>query len=164
MSIYIIRHKDSDNCYIGSTKDFKDRKRQHKYNCNNENANNYNLKLYQFMRENGGWDNFDMVKICKCENDMLREMEQYHIDFIKPSLNDYSAKGWNRERILNSQREYNRKRDKVENVRRVNEYRKTSQVWKDKLKEKKTCDICGKTGLKLNWKRHLKSKYHLSRI
>ena len=29
MSIYIIRHKFSDNCYIGSTKDMEDRIKSH---------------------------------------------------------------------------------------------------------------------------------------
>ena len=89
MSIYIIRSKDLSlhDCYIGSTKNIATRKYIHKSICYNDNVKEYNIKLYQFIRENGGWDNFEMVEICKCDTDKLKEMEQYHIDFIKPSLN-----------------------------------------------------------------------------
>jgi len=87
MSVYIIRHKHSNNSYIGSTKDFKERKKSHY----KKSHYTQDRKLYNFLRDNGGWDNFDMVEICKCENDKLREMEQYHMDFIKPSLNEINA-------------------------------------------------------------------------
>ena len=89
--IYIIRHNESDNSYIGSTKDFRIRKNNHKCCVENENQSNYTHPVYKFIRENGGWDNFDMVKICDCEEDERVKMEQYHIDFIKPTLNSYNV-------------------------------------------------------------------------
>ena len=136
MSIYIIRHKESDNCYIGSCKDLNERIRHHKESCSNENAIGYNLKIYQFVRENDGWDNFDFSEICKCENDKLLEMEQYHMDFIKPSLNCRRAFGFDYER----RKIYKKKNDReyLENNRE-----KTNKRHKDYRREKIICD-CGK--------------------
>ena len=58
--------------YIGSTTNFKQRKRQHK-NCTTKETNkNYNRTLYKFIRDNGDWDNWDMRE----------SYEEY-----KPSLN-----------------------------------------------------------------------------
>jgi hypothetical protein len=48
--------------YVGSTKVFRQRKLQHKINCNNGNT----TKLYTTIRENGGWDNWRMVIIEEC--------------------------------------------------------------------------------------------------
>ena len=99
--IYIIRHKNSNDCYIGSTKDFDKRKIDHKNNIRYENQPKYYIKLYVFIRENGGWDNFDMVKICDCEENDRIKMEQYHMDFIKPSLNTHRAIGRDEEAYRN---------------------------------------------------------------
>ena len=74
--IYKIQHKDNnDLLYVGHTTDFTKRKYNHKSSVNNEKGNLYNLKLYQMIRENDGWDNFNMivVKEFPCEN--LREAE-----------------------------------------------------------------------------------------
>jgi len=54
-------------CYVGHTTSFKDRKRQHKNACNNDKCN---FKIYQMIREHGGWDNWSMKPICEypCKN------------------------------------------------------------------------------------------------
>jgi hypothetical protein len=46
---------DIDLCYVGSTANWKERQRQHKSICNNENSKLYNSKIYKTIRENGGW-------------------------------------------------------------------------------------------------------------
>jgi len=53
--------------YVGSTKCFRKRKYKHKFCCNTENDNNYNNKIYQTIRANGGWDNWRMVVIEEME-------------------------------------------------------------------------------------------------
>lgn len=67
MSHYIFYKIVSEDCpdyiYIGSTKSFRSRKYQHKNSCININQKGYNLKLYQKIRENGGWDNWKMIII-----------------------------------------------------------------------------------------------------
>ena len=57
-------------CYVGHTTNFKTRKQHHKQGCNNQSAKCFNLFVYQFIRENGGWENWDMILIdtLKCEN------------------------------------------------------------------------------------------------
>ena len=51
--------------YVGSTTDFTKRKSQHKLACKSPNELIYNRKLYNMLRENGGWENWSMVEIEK---------------------------------------------------------------------------------------------------
>jgi len=58
--------------YIGSTENFTIRKQLHKSDCNNINYKNYNLKVYIFIRLNGGFENFefeiiDVIKFTKTD-------------------------------------------------------------------------------------------------
>ena len=59
MSSYIFYKITCEDCpdyiYIGLTKSFRSRKYQHKSNTNKKNN-----KLYNKIRENGGWDNWSM--------------------------------------------------------------------------------------------------------
>ena len=76
--------------YIGSTTCFKARKRQHKSNCNNEKRNSYNIKIYKFIRETGGFENWDMIQIKAVSCNSKRELEAEErlcIEEFKPSLN-----------------------------------------------------------------------------
>jgi len=94
--IYRIYCKDENikNCYIGSSKCFEDRFYTHKSMCNIKYSKNYNLCLYQFIRENGGWDNFDREILeyysCKDEEE-LKLKEQEYISRFKPKLNTNNA-------------------------------------------------------------------------
>ena len=59
--IYCIKQKEKgydSPINIGSTKDFNMRKGAHKTICHKS-----DIKLYQYIRENGGWDNFEMLEI-----------------------------------------------------------------------------------------------------
>jgi hypothetical protein len=91
--IYKIKHKedyDDDNIYIGSTCNLIRRRCQHKYCCNNENDPKYNKPLYQYIRENSGWDAFILIKIqdYKCNSKSELEIEERRmIDMLKPKLN-----------------------------------------------------------------------------
>jgi len=95
--IYKIISKDL-NCnfiYIGSTRDFSRRLREHKSSCNNEKSEKYNYVLYKFIRENGEFDNFNMVlveKYTECKDRLeARQREQYWIDELQPQLNEQRA-------------------------------------------------------------------------
>lgn len=90
-TFYKIVCKDENikDCYVGKTINLKERKRCHKKKCNNENYNDYNLKVYQFIRENGGFDNYIFVELEKdyyCEKDSGFR-ERFWIDELKSSLN-----------------------------------------------------------------------------
>ena len=56
---------NNENIYVGSTTDFTRRKNEHKNTCNNEKSKDYNDKKYQYIRENGGWSEWNMVEIFK---------------------------------------------------------------------------------------------------
>jgi len=76
--------------YVGSTTNFSKRKGQHKADCTNEIGKHYHYKVYQTIRENGGWSNWEMKPLEEfpCENktqQMIRE--QYWIDQLKPEMN-----------------------------------------------------------------------------
>jgi hypothetical protein len=51
--------------YVGHTTDFTKRKSHHKSSCNISTCKGYNLKVYQTIRDNGGWDNWEMIEIEK---------------------------------------------------------------------------------------------------
>lgn len=72
--------------YIGHTVNFVNRMTSHKTCCNS----NSNKKLYQFMRNNGGWDNWEMDEIAKynCKNKCeALAYEQYHYEQFADTLN-----------------------------------------------------------------------------
>jgi hypothetical protein len=75
--IYKIQHIDKEDLlYVGSTTDFTQRKTQHKHKCKSGTA-----KLYQMIRDNGGWNEFNMVVIKKfcCENGQEAKAEEDRI-------------------------------------------------------------------------------------
>jgi hypothetical protein len=76
--------------YIGSTTNFCVRKNSHKYDCSNPNSKHHNLKIYQFIRENGGWENWSMIEIekpvCNDANE-LRKRERFWIEELNATLN-----------------------------------------------------------------------------
>ena len=76
--------------YVGHTTNFTKRKTMHKSDCNNENSPNYNVKLYKTIRENGGWDNWNMIEIEKysCnDGNESRARERYWYEQLKANLN-----------------------------------------------------------------------------
>lgn len=116
---------DNETRYVGSTTNFTSRKGKHKTNGNSKNVESeyYNLKLYRFIRETGGWgDNkkWDMVLVeaypnCKTSVE-LRKYERHHFDLLKPDLNTYRPYfDENNENDINFVREY-KKRYRNENL------------------------------------------------
>lgn len=49
--------------YVGSTTDLTKRRFAHKSRCHNPNNQTYTFKVYQFIRANGGWDNWQVVLV-----------------------------------------------------------------------------------------------------
>ncbi len=64
------------DCYVGSTTNFTKRKSNHKSTCNNINSQKHNNYVYEFIRNHGGWENWDMIEIERFNaidrNDALR--------------------------------------------------------------------------------------------
>jgi hypothetical protein len=136
--IYKLHNDDITEIYIGSTADKKQRKKQHKSDCNNEYSEEYNRKVYKFIRNNGGWDNwkFEVIERFPCENEIqLRIRERYHYDLLKPELNmirpfitkeelkKYQAK-WRKEHkkviLKNSAKRYQDNREEIQKQHAIN--------------------------------------------
>ena len=81
----VCRDLTIEDCYVGSTTDFRNRNNTHKTSCKKNTQ-----KLYVFINSNGGWDNWDMIEIEKYEcNDSneKRSRERYWIEELKAKLN-----------------------------------------------------------------------------
>ena len=76
--------------YVGHTTNMVKRRWGHKTSCNNEKDKHYNLKIYQTIRANGGWDNWNVIQICEfpCSNlEQARAEERRHYELLNASLN-----------------------------------------------------------------------------
>ena len=91
--IYKLCCKDPNitDIYIGSTTNMRHRKCTHKYSCNTPTGKNYNLKVYQFIRNNGGFDNWNIILVeyvnCNSKQELEKE-ERVVIQLLKPTLNN----------------------------------------------------------------------------
>jgi hypothetical protein len=110
--IYKIVHRGENckDCYVGSTANpIGQRKSRHKYACNHPTHANYNLPVYKFIRENGGWDWWTVIVIERfpCANRWeLLEREAFHAKQLGATLNTqpiYGAGGAAAHRKLKAQ-------------------------------------------------------------
>lgn len=166
---------DVNYLYVGSTKDLTKRKWAHKSNCNNPNKKSYNLKLYETIRNNGGWDNWEVKPIGKgiFENRLdARIEEQRYMNELKSNLNTFKA-------VMTKEEEKKLKDDYVKNNHQKvldskKAYRDThkeelKQKYKEnkelhtKRKEKFNCE-CGGSYTYCHKSEHLKSKKHIKFI
>uniref|UniRef100_A0A6C0EAY4 C2H2-type domain-containing protein n=1 Tax=viral metagenome TaxID=1070528 RepID=A0A6C0EAY4_9ZZZZ len=90
--IYKIMCKDTNikDVYVGHTTNFVQRKHAHKQNCTNMKSINYSCKLYQAIRNNGGWNNWNMeiVGFFNCKDHYeARIKEQEYFELLHATLN-----------------------------------------------------------------------------
>jgi hypothetical protein len=158
MSYYIYKIC-CDDCpdfvYVGSTKAFRQRKAQHKADCNNENSKKYNRKLYTTIRDNGGWDNWRMVIIDECgEINTIQARIKEEEWRIKLTANLNSQKcHTTEEKIKEYKKEYYEKNEN--NKEEIKEKKKNIvKIIKKKLKNirKNTMKITKKKLMKKNQK------------
>jgi len=183
IQIYKLIHNDdinNENIYIGSTTNFVKRKCCHKSNSTNEKGKYYNLKVYENIRNNGGWIEWKMLLVekYKCiDKNEANVRERYWIDFYKSQLNTCipgrtkkEYKNVNKKEINEKQKIYdqNHKENKKENSKIYNEKnkikiaeRKRLQYEKkaEQMKEKIQCE-CGCFIRKTHLLRHQKTESH----
>ena len=65
--VYKLSHNTNKDLkfYIGSCENTANRSYKHKSDCHNVKADNYNFPVYQYIRQNGGWKNWQMRAILK---------------------------------------------------------------------------------------------------
>lgn len=90
--IYQIKCKNeaARDVYVGHTTNLKKRRSHHKTCTTCESSPNYGTRLYQYIRDNGGWDNFEMevLEVQKCENvHEARDLERQYLIELNATLN-----------------------------------------------------------------------------
>lgn len=91
--IYKIVCKDPivKGVYVGSTcNTIYKRKNEHKSCCNNINNKSYNINVYKYIRENNGFNNFEIIEIEKYEaldKVSLHKRERYWLEELQADLN-----------------------------------------------------------------------------
>lgn len=110
--VYKITNLETNECYIGSSKDVKNRWATHKYIFTTKKQPN--KKLYSAFQQYG-LDKFSF-EILE-ETTKLKEREQYYIDLLKPIYNSNRANGFDLERYkeYHLSNQYKEKRNKRNN-------------------------------------------------
>ena len=76
--------------YVGCTTNFRQRKLAHKNNCSNEKSIKYDLRVYTFIRNNGGWENWTMIMIHRqsCVDALeAHTVERGYVELLGATLN-----------------------------------------------------------------------------
>lgn len=184
--IYKLCCKDPEvkEIYVGSTTNFSRRKAQHKVSCNNQNSLKYDYNVYQFIRETGNFENWDMVELEKCsvkDKKELHTRERYFLESLNAQLNkniptrtrlEYceTNKEWiaekkktyheaNKEQIAEKYKIY-RESNREAFVERQKVYCEANKVMiAEKNKVKVTCECGSEIGI-YELSRHKKSQKH----
>ena len=147
-TIYLIKEvgnfeKDSF-IYVGRTNNYKRRVWQHKKNCTNRRSKKYKYKLYQHVRQLGGFDKFSFSTLDTADDEEdAKQLEILFYDMLKPICNTNTP--------LNKWNDYMRSYYKKNPEKRIahNEYMKTKVI----------CE-CGKSSARCNMTKHRKTKFH----
>ena len=138
------------DCYNGSTCSLKDRKGEHKKSCIYLDSKQYNYKVYQFIRENGGWDNWVFIQLeespCKSKQELLAR-ERHWFDLLMPTLISKSPMTTPEER-----------------KKQKNEYNATHTEERKKYdanRKEVTCE-CGCVSIDSHLPRHQRTQKHLN--
>ena len=165
----VCKNPEIEECYVGSTTDFKSRKKTHKSYANNIKCNiknpQYNYYVYQFIREHNGWNNWDILEIekynAKDQPDQAKR-ERFWLEFYNATLNssipsrDY--KEYNDKNKELRQENYNQNKEFVKNQSK-NYYDKNKEQIRKYREEKITCE-CGSICMRTDIARHKKTKKH----
>ena len=86
----VCRDNNITDCYVGSRTNITSRRSSHILRCDDENNAKHHYKVYKFIRENGGWNNWnlELIEYFSCEdNDELRAREQHFYELLNSTLN-----------------------------------------------------------------------------
>jgi hypothetical protein len=154
MKYIIYKISIADYTYIGSTRHLKQRKIAHKTNCFNDKSPAHNLKLYQTIRANGGWEAIELgpIEEFECEGHVQAHIrEEYWRREYDAQLNMKRA-----HRTIEECGQYNRDASKANRDRGRGRRRQYDA-------EKIQCE-CGATVCRSYKYDHLRTKRHADRL
>jgi hypothetical protein len=159
--------------YAGASTNWPKRKNSHKSNCHNEKSKEYNKKIYTFIRDHGGWENWEMILIeyfpCKTQLESAQR-ERFWTETLKATLNcnvqgrtnkEYKA-DHNEYLIIQRAEHYQINKEHIAEQQAVYQAGHKEQIAQRKAVPY-TC-ICGLIICKGSKFNHLKSKKHQSFI
>ena len=171
--------------YIGHTTNLVKRRNQHKSRCNNERDSYNHFKVYKFIRENGGWDNWSVIEVDKCpclDFEEVLKIERHYIETLNATLNKNiptrTKKEWcenNKEILVEKDIKYRENnKDIIKEKKQIyyqnnneklkeksRQYRKENkEIISEKQKEKITCE-CGSFIRISDLTRHKKTPKHI---
>ena len=103
--VYKITNTVTNDSYIGSSKNVKQRWANHK--CKSTWKNYPSNPMYIDMRKYGT-DKFEFEILAEVEAGKLKETEQQFIETLKPTYNNNRANGWDVERYKEYDKEYHK--------------------------------------------------------
>ena len=161
-TFYLIQLKNENNLYkyIGSTKNLYKRIIMHRYTFYKETSKHYNSKIYKTIRENGKWDDVEIIELehHPMSKDEAHKYEQKLIDEIKPNMNSCKAySGLSKEEYQN---DYNKKYYNENSQKIKDQVKKYKNENLKKLTEKHDCECGGRYSLKSK-SDHYKTKKHI---
>ena len=170
-----------NDLYIGHTTNFVQRRCAHKQGCNNVKSANYKCKLYKVIRENNGWDNWEMdiIAFHKCDNLLgAKTQEQKYFEEYKATLNSIEPLPKSKPKIVNDVAKKEKiiyycnkcnihfdssKTQEVHNTTR--KHIQKSDIVKnvtDVKKNKYSCEICDyHSGNKKDYNKHIQTNKHI---
>ena len=176
--------------YVGSTTNFRVRKSHHKHNCNNENDKSHHLKIYKFIRENGGWDAWRIIvieelgEVTKTKAHIKEEEYRVKLNGNLNTFRAYRSEEEKKEYCKERTKEYNKNNKELvkeyyqNNKEKIKErtkenYQNNKELVKERSKEyyqnnkelygQIICE-CGAKTSKHNLKSHYKTKKHIKFI
>jgi len=83
---FVCNDEQISDKYVGHTTNKIQRKNKHKSRCTNEQNKNYHLKIYETIRDNGGWENwrFVILEEFPCQSKTQAEIRE---EFWRKQLN-----------------------------------------------------------------------------
>jgi hypothetical protein len=168
----ICNNPEITECYVGSTKCFRKRKSYHKTACYDEKSREFNYKKYQFIRANGGWDNWTMTPIEELECDTFTQArireEQLRCELVaalnaKKAYSGLDINEYNKQYRLDNldkMREYGKQYyyDNLDKKKQISQnYRLKNE---EKLKQKITCE-CGGRYSQSSKAKHFRTNKHI---
>ena len=159
---YMIFCKDTtiDDLYIGHTTNFVQRKHAHKQCCSNTKTINYNCKLYNVIRDNGGWDNWKMQIIAFHECDDLmsaKKHEQKYFEEYNATLNSIEPLPKPKPKII---KEVIKKEKQIFYCKLCNVYFGTTKLHEDHNNTKKHIKMTLNPEMAINNSSKIANKFH----
>lgn len=178
--IYKIACKDLSikDIYVGSTVQFENRINHHISVCNNPNSKAHNYYVYEFIRQNGGFENWQilLIEYCPCANKYeLQKREREVMEKLEATLN-MRIPSMTPEEVKVYSENYYKQNKEIYKIHNKNYYETHKEIYKtkyydkEKMKQKYTkekveipkiiCE-CGSEYVKTCKTAHSRTKKHI---